>query len=132
VTDERETQLAEVEQHFGIRLPDDYRWYILQVGGTDGFVYPADNYLVLYPADQLAALDEAGAHQQRFPGGLAIGGDGSREILFYDFRHDPPPLVLLDVTAENWTAAIFQASSLTEFLDLFPKRGWLFGNADRP
>jgi hypothetical protein len=37
-----------------------------------------------------------------------------------------PRLVLLDVTAENWAAAIYQASSLTALLTQLPERGWLF------
>jgi hypothetical protein len=131
MADDRETQLAELEQRFGARLPEDYRQFIIRTGGVDAFMPPADDYLVLHPPDQLASLDEAGDHQHRFPGGLAIGGDGSREVLFYDFRRDPPPLVLLDITAESWNAAIVQASSLTDFLDRFPEHGWLLGDKDQ-
>jgi len=35
-------------------------------------------------------------------------------------------LVLLDITAENWSAAIHQESSLTALLTQLPERGWLF------
>jgi hypothetical protein len=35
-------------------------------------------------------------------------------------------LVLLDITAEGWPAALYQAPSLTALLELFPGRGWSF------
>jgi hypothetical protein len=57
---------------------------------------------------------------------VVIGGDGSREMLVYDFREDPPALVLLDITAEGWPAALYQAPSLTALLEQFPQRGWSF------
>jgi hypothetical protein len=38
-----------------------------------------------------------------------------------------PPLVLLDITAEDWSAALCQAPSLTALLAQLPERGWLFG-----
>jgi len=47
-------------------------------------------------------------------------------MLTYDFRHGEPPLVLLDVAAENWSAAIHQALSLTALLAQLPQRGWVF------
>lgn len=131
MADDREAQLAEAEHHFGVRLPEDYRQFILQSHRTEELESATGSYLVLYPPTELADLDETGEYQQRFPGGLPIGGNGSREVLFYDFRQDPPPLVLLDITAEDSTAALFQASSLTELLDRFPQQGWNFGNEDQ-
>jgi hypothetical protein len=35
-------------------------------------------------------------------------------------------VVLLDITAKNWSAAIYQASSLRELLAQFAQRGWRF------
>jgi hypothetical protein len=48
-------------------------------------------------------------------------------MLTYDFRSAEPPLVLLDITAEDWSAALCQAPSLTALLAQLPERGWLFG-----
>jgi hypothetical protein len=131
MADDREAQLAEVEQRFSVRLPEDYRQFILQTDVLEELESAAGSYLVLYPPTELADLDEAGEYQQRFPGGVAVGGDGGREVLFYDFRQDPPPLVLLDITAEDWNAALYQASSLTDLLDRFPEHGWNFGDVDQ-
>ncbi|MDA5279998.1 hypothetical protein [Streptomyces sp. Isolate_45] len=73
---------------------------------------------------ELIDLDEAGGFQERFPGVVVIGGDGSRELLVYDFRQDTPPLAGLDVSAENWSSAIHQAPSLSAPLEQFPRTGW--------
>jgi hypothetical protein len=34
----------------------------------------------------------------------------------FDFRSSPPPVVLLDVTAEGWHGALPQAASFSEFM----------------
>ncbi|WP_405927237.1 hypothetical protein [Streptomyces sp. NBC_00035] len=70
---------------------------------------------------ELVDVNEAGEFQQRFPASLVIGGDGSREMLAYDFRQDPPPLVLIDVSAQDWSSAIHQAASLSALLEHFPE-----------
>jgi hypothetical protein len=122
----REAQIAEVERHFGVRFPNDYRHFLLTRGTMGEFLPPANAYVMIYPVEEIIPVNEAGLIQDSFPGAIAIGGDGSREMLMYDFRHDEPSLVLLDISAENWSAAIHQASSLTELLAQLPQRGWLF------
>jgi hypothetical protein len=117
-------QIAQIERHFAVRLPEDYRQFLAGQGGMEGFVPPAGDYLVLFPVEQLVDLNQAGGIQERFPGAMSIGGDGSREMLVYDFREDPPPLVLLDITAEGWPAALYQAPSLSALLERFPHSGW--------
>ncbi len=117
-------QIALIERHFAVRLPEDYRRFLAGQGSAEGFVPPARDYLVLFPVGQLVDFNQAGEIQQRFPGAMVIGGDGSREMLVYDFREDPPPLVLLDITAEGWPAALYQAPSLSVLLERFPRSGW--------
>jgi hypothetical protein len=121
-----EQDIAAVERRFGLRIPDDYRHFLLDRGSMDEFVTPADGYLKIDPIETVIGNNEAGGIQERFPGALVIGGDGSREMLTYDFRQDPPPLLLLDITAPDWSSGIYQAPSLTVFLARFPDRGWCF------
>jgi hypothetical protein len=118
--------IAMVEQHFGLRLPDDYRGFLLTRGSMSEFVPPADHYLNIHPIESVIGNNEAGGIQERFPGALVIGGDRSREMLTYDFRQNPPPLLLLDITAPDWSSGFYQAPSLTAFFAQFPDRGWLF------
>jgi SMI1 / KNR4 family (SUKH-1) len=121
-----EAQITKVERYFGVRFPDDYRRSLAAQGSIDQFVPPAGDYLTIYPIDQIIEINQAGSIPERFPGAVVIGGDGSREMLVYDFREDPPALVLLDITAEGWPAALYQAPSLTALLEQFPQRGWSF------
>ena len=124
-------QIEQVERRFGVQLPEDYRLFLRSRTGMSQFVPPADDYLMLDSADELIDINEAGEFQERFPGSLVIGGDGARELLTYDFRQSPPPLVLLDTAASDWSAAIPQAPSLTVFLDQFPETGWIWGGDSR-
>jgi len=121
-----ESQIAEIERRFGVRLPDDYRRFLLTRGSMSEFLPPANSYLQIGPVDDVIPVNDAGDIQRRFPGALIIGSDGSREMLAYDFRQGHSPLVLLDITAEDWSDAIYQALSLTALLAQLPERGWLF------
>lgn len=117
-------QIVRVEHHFGVRFPQDYRDFLSTTGSLSQFVPPADDFLVIDALDELIGINEAGEFQKRFPSAVVIGGDGSRELLAYDFRQDAPPLVTLDVSAEDWSSAIRQAASLSALLDQFPQTGW--------
>jgi hypothetical protein len=121
-----EAQIVDVERHFGVQFPGDYRCFLLTRGAMKQFLPPANPFVEIGPVEEVIRLNEAGLIQERFPGAVAIGGDGSREMLIYDFRQDPPPLVLLDITAAGWSDAIHQAASLTALLQRLPERGWLF------
>ncbi|MDX2561243.1 SMI1/KNR4 family protein [Streptomyces sp. TX20-6-3] len=125
-------RIAQVEHHFGVRFPQDYRDFLGTTGSLSRFVPPADDFLVIDALDELIGNNEAGEFQRRFPGAVVIGGDGSRELLVYDFRQDTPPLVTLDVSAEDWSSAIRQAPSLTAFLEGFPRTGWNWGDDTEP
>jgi hypothetical protein len=121
-----EAQIVEVERHFGVRLPDDYRHFMRTRGTMGEFLPPANSYVTIYPIEEIISVNESGFIRERFPGAMVIGGDGSREMLTYDFRNPQPRLVLLDITAESWSDAIHQASTLTALLAQLPERGWLF------
>ncbi len=121
-----EDQIAEIECRFGVHLPDDYRRFLLTRGSMSEFLPPANSYVQIGPIDDVIPVNKAGDIQRRFPGALVIGSDGSREMLAYDFRQGQSPLVLLDLTAQDWSDAVYQASLLTALLAQLPERGWLF------
>ncbi|MFJ2933037.1 SMI1/KNR4 family protein [Streptomyces sp. NPDC087219] len=125
-------RIAQVEHHFGVGFPQDYRDFLGTTGSLSRFVPPADDFLVIDALDELIGNNEAGEFQKRFPGAVVIGGDGSRELLVYDFRKDTPPLVTLDVSAEDWSSAIHQAPSLTAFLEGFARTGWNWDDTEPP
>jgi hypothetical protein len=121
-----ETQIGEIERRFGVCLPDDYGRFLLTRGSMSEFLSSANCYLQIYPIGDVIPVNEAGEIERRFPGALVVGGDGGREMLAYDFRQGQSSFVLLDITAEDWSDAVYQAPSLTVLLAQLPERGWLF------
>ncbi|MET9388452.1 SMI1/KNR4 family protein [Streptomyces sp. NPDC002928] len=117
-------QIAQAERRFGVRFPEDYRHFLATAGSMSRFIPPADDFLMINAIAELIEVNEAGDFQERFPGSIVIGGDGSREMLTYDFRQEPPSLVLLDVSAQDWSSAIHQATSFAALLEQFPETGW--------
>jgi hypothetical protein len=125
-----ESVLQLVERELGVRFPEDYRRLVLGGDRVKGFFPPAEDFLELFAVEDIAGINAAGELQARLPGAVAIGGNGSRELLVYDFREPVPPLLLLDIVAEDWSEAIPQAASLAEFLHVFPEQGWFWGAED--
>ncbi|MET4642408.1 SMI1/KNR4 family protein [Streptomyces sp. NPDC006539] len=123
-------QIAQAEGHFGVRFPEDYRHFLAREGSMARFVPPADDFLMINALTELIEVNEAGDFQERFPRSVVIGGDGSREMLTYDFRQDPPSLVLLDVSAQDWSSAIQQATSFSALLEQFPETGWKWDDSE--
>ncbi len=123
-------KIAQAERHFGVRFPEDYRHFLATEGSMSQFIPPPDDFLMINAIAELIEVNEAGEFQKRFPGSIVIGGDGSREMLTYDFRQTPPPLVLLDVSAQDWSSAIHQATSLSALLEQFPETGWKWDDSD--
>lgn len=120
----------EVERYFGVRFPADYRRFAVEPGAMDEVMPPAGDFLQISAIERVIEYHEAGECSERFPGSVTIGGNGSREMLVYDFRQDPPPLVLLDITAEDWSAALYQAPSLSALLEGLPLHGWSWEAVD--
>jgi hypothetical protein len=126
VASDTRAKIEEIERRLEVRLPNDYSRFLLTRGSMNERISPANCSLQIYPVDDVIPINEAGEIQDRFPGALVIGGDGSREMLAYDFRQSESSLVLLDITAEDWSDAVYQASSLTALLAQLPERGWFF------
>jgi len=46
-----------------------------------------------------------------------IGSDGGGEAIAFDFRQDPPTVILVNLASTDWSEAILQAASFTDFMD---------------
>jgi SMI1 / KNR4 family (SUKH-1) len=111
-----DTDLDAAERMLGVRLPPDYRAFLRK---QDGYVVSDDRvYLKIFPLTEMVKWNEDTADLQReiCPGLVYFGTDGSREGVGWDFRHDPPPVVLVDITTSGWSDALVQAPDFHTFL----------------
>jgi SMI1 / KNR4 family (SUKH-1) len=116
-------ELDAAELELGVRLPADYREF-LQV--RDGLQeYGERSYLEVLPLAAMLTVNEDALETERevCPGFVIFGTDGARERIGWDFRSDPPPVVLVDITTENWDGALHQAPDFTTFLAQFRAEG---------
>ncbi|MFF3251166.1 SMI1/KNR4 family protein [Actinacidiphila glaucinigra] len=118
--------IGRVEQKLGVHFPQDYKDFVADEPGTTGRWSSTGDYLMLDPLNDLPGINEAAELASRLPGAVIIGGDGSRELLVYDFRQAAPPLLLVDGWAESWADGTLQAESLTALLGQFHEQGWIW------
>ena len=102
-----DAEVEQAERRLGVRLPADYRSYLLGQNGLKGWF--GDVYLELYPVSRVVDAAEAQTWQ---PGLVLIGGDGAGEAVGYDFRKPEPPIVLVNLVSAGWEDASFSSSLL--------------------
>jgi hypothetical protein len=105
------------ERRLGRRFPGAWREYLQGPSWFEQGWLASGMYLsFLRPA---ASAEYVGAWSQSaelHPGVVILGTDGSREQLAVDARLDDPPVVLADITSQDWGDAIRQADSVAQFI----------------
>ncbi len=111
-----------VESQYGITLPDDYVSFL--PNAHDPISLQGDGFVNLWDVNRVLNdnrdLPQRGSH----PGLMVVGTDGSRELIGFDFRKTPPPVVLADISSAGWSDAFFQADSFSTFLDRLKASGF--------
>jgi hypothetical protein len=102
------------EQRLGVAFPDDYRDWLLSTNGSEAWF--GEVFVMLYSLDNVVAVTRAAEADQRLPGFVAIGSDGGGELLAFDFRKSPPPIVMVNSVCSGWHEGVFQASSFGDFM----------------
>lgn len=108
-------QLGSAEAELGVSFPADYREYITVSGRVDRDF--GGSWLMLYGVDELVALNRAYDRSDSHPGLVFLGSDGGSEGVGFDFRSEPPTVVLVNWVSAGWQDAIQQADTFTEFMD---------------
>lgn len=110
-----EEAIRDAEGRLGIRFPDDYRAFVAgQNGGEERF---GEVFLMLSAVETLAEINEAYDHLDRLPGFVIFGSDGGGELFGFDFRKDPPKVVMVNTVSEGWQEANPQAPSFSDFIE---------------
>lgn len=71
-----DSEISALEQSLGHRLPSDYRVFLQESDGAEGFVAPGV-YLVLWSVNDIDRLNNAYAVGEFLPGVVLLGTDGS-------------------------------------------------------
>jgi hypothetical protein len=77
----------------GIDWPGDYRAFMVEHGGGEGWVGPG--YLALWRADELVENNQSAGVRVNAPHLVGIGGDGGDELFAFDRSTYPPVLVMV-------------------------------------
>ncbi|MFG3590685.1 hypothetical protein [Streptomyces sp. NPDC047990] len=77
---------------------------------------------MVHAPEELIEINDADAFRDRVLGSGVVGGDGGAKCSTYYFRQEPPPLVLLDGSADDWPS-IHHAPSFSTLLERFPESG---------
>lgn len=110
-----ESTIEAAENRLRQRIPDDYRTFLRSENGVEKWF--GDVYLSLHTIEQVVELNETHEHLAHQPELIHIGSDGGGEAIAFDFRQDPPTVILVNLVSTDWSEAILQAESFTEFMD---------------
>lgn len=68
-------ELTFAERELAAPLPEDYRTFLRETNGTEGFI-STENYLMLWRADEIPKLNKGYAVGEFAPGLVLLGTDG--------------------------------------------------------
>jgi len=100
----------------GVDLPDDYRTFLTEGNGGEGFI--GAEYLILWKAEELEKFNLEYEVEAYAPGLFLFGSNGGGEGLGFDTRDTPYKIVQVPFIGMNLEYASHVADS---FLDLLQK-----------
>jgi hypothetical protein len=111
-------EFARAAELLGRPLPEMWRTYLQGPSWFRRGWLPNQCYVWLYtPAEMLGLHDAWGESTRAHPGIAIIGGDGSREQLVLDLRHEPAPVMLVDITSAGWEGSVRQADDIGQLIN---------------
>jgi hypothetical protein len=107
--------LDEAAARLGVSLPNDYRDFMQEENGFEGWFGEA--FVQVYSLETMLAVNAVVAESEPnpAPGLVFFGSDGSREGLAWDYRGRQPRVVMVDISS-GWDEAIVQAPTFSAFM----------------
>lgn len=111
-----EEDVSASEDRLGKKLPPDYRRFLLERNGAEGFI-GRDQYVSLWPASDLADLNSAYAVSEFVPGLVLIGSDGGETGYGFIDIAGRPRYVAVPLVGMSPESLISMGDSLVDLLE---------------
>ncbi|MCW1915568.1 SMI1/KNR4 family protein [Luteolibacter sp. GHJ8] len=106
--------LADAETHFGKPLPTQYRRFMAEQDGGEGFV--GDQYLILWRAAELVEFHREYEAEKYAPGLVLFGSNGGGEAFAFDTREGSMRIVMVPFVGMSLKDVAPVADSFENFL----------------
>lgn len=102
------------ETQLGWAFPPDYRKFLGEMNGGEGFV--GGNYLILWSVNELEQFNREYEVQEYAPGLVLFGSDGGGEGFAFDTRSSPAPVVQVPFIGMELEYANLVGNSFEQFI----------------
>jgi hypothetical protein len=109
-----ENAIKEAEDALGSEFPADYSEFLLEANGGEGTV--GISYIVLWPAEDIARMNEAYGVGEFAPGLAVFGTDGGGMAYAFDMRDNEKSIVEVPFIGMDLSETKFLADTFEEFL----------------
>jgi hypothetical protein len=108
--------IDQFEAETGIGLPDAFRTFLMLSNGGEGFIGADDNYIILWPVNELVDMNKAYEVQKYAPGLFLIGSSGGGEAFAFDLRSEAKPVVSVPFVGMDESEILQLGKDFTTFL----------------
>jgi hypothetical protein len=120
-----DADIQKVEQAFSCSLPEEYRMFLNNRNGGEGFL--GTQYLILWKAEEIVQFNKAYQVEEYAPGLLLFGSNGGGEAFAFDLREKKMTIVMVPFIGMSLPDAIILSQTFRGFLEkLFKSNGNLF------
>lgn len=109
-----EAVIRQAEADLDWALPSEYREFLVQMNGGEGFV--GEDYLILWSADELAQFNREYEVKDYAPGLVLFGSNGGGEGFAFDTRSSPATIVQVPFIGMELQYANPVGSNFEEFI----------------
>jgi hypothetical protein len=106
--------IVQLEADSGLNLPGEYKDFLRQQNGGEGFIGNA--YAILWRAEELLEMNKSYQVHEYAPGLFLFGSDGGGEAFAFDMRMNAKPIVSVPFVGMELKEARPVASNFNEFL----------------
>ncbi|RPJ52068.1 MAG: SMI1/KNR4 family protein [Acidobacteria bacterium] len=111
-----EEAILDFERSAGLNLPPDYRAFLRQADGAEGFVGEG-GYVILWPVEKLLEWNEAYEVEEYAPGLVLFGSSGGGEAYAFDSREGQMDVVAVPFVGMDLSEVARISMTFAEFLE---------------